>query len=415
MPHPILLIGTLDTKGREYAYVRDLLNRRGHSAIIVDVGVMGEAKCPADYTAEQVARRGGRTLAELQQFGDRNSALDCMMQGAIRISLDLLASKGLGGVLALGGSGGTAIGTAVMRALPIGLPKVMLSTLASGNTKPYVGESDIAMIFPVVDIEGLNRISRPVIANAVGAVCGMAEQSYDEPPDRPLIAASMFGVTTPCVTRLRSRLEAAGYEVVVFHATGSGGRAMENLIRSGFFDAVADITTTEWCDEIVGGVLSAGPDRLTAAAECGIPQVVSCGALDMVNFWALDTVPARFRQRTLHAHNDNVTLMRTSREECVQVAKAIVERLNQAAGPVCLFLPLKGISALDAEDQPFCDPEARQALFTTLQSGVAPHIETVALDLHINDPGFADHVANHLVQMLKIAGRNPKSGTPLQS
>ncbi|MDE2956488.1 MAG: Tm-1-like ATP-binding domain-containing protein [Bacteroidota bacterium] len=407
MPLPILLIGTLDTKGHEYAYALDLLHRRGHPAIVMDVGVIGEPKCPSDITADQVARRGGQSLAALRQAGDRNSALDCMALGAVPISLELLAGGGLGGVLALGGSGGTAIGTAVMRALPIGLPKVMLSTLASGDTKPYVGESDIAMMFPVVDIEGLNRISRPVIANAVGAVCGMAEQSCDELSERPLIAATMFGVTTPCVTRLRAKLEAAGYEVVVFHATGSGGRAMEKLIRSGFFDAVADLTTTEWADEIAGGVLSAGPDRLTAAAESGVPQVVSCGALDMVNFWALNTVPARYRQRTLHTHNDNVTLMRTSREECVRIAEAMAERLNRATGPVCLFFPLQGVSALDATDQPFCDPEARQALFDTLQSRAADHIKTVALDVHINNPDFADHVADHLVQMLKTIGRRP--------
>ena len=400
MSRHILLIGTLDTKGDEYAYVRDLIEARGQSAILVDVGVLGKPACPADYTADLVARQGGQTLAALRQGGDRNAALDCMTLGAIRIARDLMEADQLGGVLALGGSGGTAVGTAVMRELPIGLPKVMLSTLASGDVKPYVGESDIAMMYPVVDIAGLNRISRQVLANAAAAVCGMAEPFSIESTDRPLIAATMFGVTTPCVTRLRARLEAAGYEVVVFHATGSGGRAMENLIRSGFFSAVADVTTTEWCDEVVGGVLSAGPDRLSAAAMCGIPQVVSCGALDMVNFWARDTVPARFQQRTLHAHNDNVTLMRTSREECVQIAEAIAERLNRATAPTCLLLPLQGVSALDADGQPFCDPEARQALFDTLQTQVGPHIETVTLDVHINDPAFADHLADRLINML---------------
>lgn len=405
MPYPILLVGTLDTKGHEYAYVRDLIEERGHSTILVDVGVLGDPGCPADFAADLVAQKGGRTLDEVRAEGDRNSALDTMAQGAIIIAHELIRSGNLGGVLALGGSGGTAVGSAVMRALPIGLPKVMLSTLASGDVRPYVGESDIAMMYPVVDIAGLNRISRPVIANAVGAVCGMAEQPRSEPSDRPLIAATMFGVTTPCVSRLRSRLESAGYEVVVFHATGSGGRAMENLIRSGFFDAVADITTTEWCDEIVGGVLSAGRDRLTAAAISGVPQVVSCGALDMVNFWALSTVPAQFRRRKLHAHNDNVTLMRTTQEECIQIAEAMAERLNQATAPVCLFFPLKGISALDAEGQPFCDPESRQTLFNTLQSHTGPQIETVAVDLHINDPAFADIVANRLMRMMPAAGR----------
>lgn len=401
MQSNILLVGTLDTKGREYAYARDLITQRGHTAIVMDVGVLGESACPADYPASVVAQQAGYTLDSLRQQKDRNAALEVMIRGAVGIAKDLMDAGSLGGVLALGGSGGTAVGTAVMRALPVGLPKVMLSTLASGDVKPYVGESDIAMMYPIVDIAGLNRISRPVIANATGAVCGMVEQKAPESVDKPLIAATMFGVTTLCVTRLRARLEAEGYEVVVFHATGSGGRAMENLIRSGYFAAVADITTTEWCDETVGGVLSAGPDRLTAAAACGVPQIVSCGALDMVNFWALNTVPAQFRDRNLHAHNENVTLMRTTPDECVQIAEAMAERLNQATAPTCLFLPQKGVSALDADGQSFFDTEARNALFDTLRARSGPQVEIVELNHHINDPEFADQMADRLLRMLK--------------
>lgn len=401
MPSSILLIGTLDTKYSEYAYARDLIVERGHTAILMDVGVLGDSAGHPDYAASVVAERGGYTLESLRKGQDRNAALEAMTSGAINIANDLLKAGRIGGVLALGGSGGTAVGTAVMRALPVGLPKVMLSTLASGDVKPYVGESDIAMMYPIVDIAGLNRISRPVIANAAGAVCGMVEQEIPESSDKPLIAATMFGVTTPCVTRLRTRLEAAGYEVVVFHATGSGGRAMENLIRSGYFAAVADITTTEWCDETVGGVLSAGPDRMTAAATCGVPQIVSCGALDMVNFWALDTVPAQFRKRQLHAHNENVTLMRTTPDECVRIAEAISERLNQSTAPTYLFLPHKGVSALDAEGQTFFDAEASNALFETLRALTGPQVEIVESNHHINDPEFADQMADRLIEMLK--------------
>ena len=398
MTRSILLVGTLDTKGHEYAYARDLIEARGHVALVMDVGVVGEPTCKADIAANVVARSGGSTLAKLRKGSNRNTALDVMTLGAVRLAQGLGAS--IAGVLALGGSGGTAVGTAVMRSLPIGLPKVMLSTLASGDVGPYIGESDITMMYSVVDIAGLNRISRPIIANSVGAVCGMVEQVAPPSHDRPLIAVTMFGVTTPCVTRLRTRLDAAGYETVVFHATGSGGRAMEKLIRNRFFVGVADVTTTEWCDEIVGGVLSAGPDRLTAAAECGIPQVVSCGALDMVNFWALNTVPEHLRNRRLHAHNANVTLMRTNTDECTRIARAIVEQLNRAIAPVKLFIPLKGISALDAEGQPFFAPAANKALFDTLRAHAGPNVQVVELDLHINDSAFADTLALHLIEML---------------
>jgi uncharacterized protein (UPF0261 family) len=287
-----------------------------------------------------------------------------------------------------------------MRALPVGMPKVMVSTVASGQVNSYVGEKDITMMYTVVDIAGLNRISRRILTNAAGAVCGMAEQPEPVSDERPIITATMFGVTTPCVQRLRQRLEAEGYEVLIFHATGSGGRAMEGLISGGFIAGVADVTTTEWCDELVGGVLSAGPDRLDAAGKAGVPQVVSVGALDMVNFGPRESVPDYFRDRRFHVHNPNVTLMRTTAAESRQLGEIIAGKLNAARGPVTLVLPLRGVSALDAPGQPFHDPVADAALFDALRQNVAPNVSLVELDHHINDPEFADALADHLLSLL---------------
>ena len=397
----ILLVGTLDTKGMEYAYARELIESWGLPCILMDVGVMGDPQCEPDISADEVARVVGSSLSTLRESGSRSHALDVLTQGAVELAGNVAPQ--LAGVMALGGSGGTAVGTAVMRSLPIGLPKVMLSTLASGNIAPYIGESDIAMMYSVVDIAGLNQISRVTISNAVGALCGMVKQETSDNASalRPLIAASMFGVTTPCVTMVRDLLEASGYEVVVFHATGSGGRAMEKLIADGFFKGVADITTTEWCDEVVGGVLSAGPHRMEAAIAARIPQVISCGALDMVNYWALETVPIKFRERTLHPHNANVTLMRTSAEECAQIGREIGVRLSRARAPVTLLIPLRGVSMLDAPDQPFFDSSANQALFSSLCANCGSSVNVKEYDLHINDPGFAEALAEELMQNLR--------------
>jgi uncharacterized protein (UPF0261 family) len=276
----------------------------------------------------------------------------------------------------------------------------MVSTVASGDVQPYVGIKDVTMMYSVVDIAGLNRISRRVLANAAGAVCGMVEQDMPAADDKPLIAATMFGVTTPCVTAVREQLEEAGYEVLVFHATGSGGKAMEGLINDGFITGVADVTTTEWCDELVGGVLSAGPHRLEAAGKKGVPQVVSCGALDMVNFWAVETVPPQFKNRILYKHNPNVTLMRTTPEECAELGRIIANKLNQAKGPTTLFIPLQGVSAIDSEGQPFHLPKANQALFSSLRQNIRPPVELVELDMHINDPAFAVAIADCLLDLL---------------
>jgi uncharacterized protein (UPF0261 family) len=404
MSKTILLIGTLDTKGEEFAFVQSLIHERGHQTILMDAGIF-PASVAADIAAEEVASAGGAELDALRAQGDRGRAMVVMQRGVATLTRSLFERGEIDGVLGLGGSGGTVLATAGMRSLPVGVPKVMVSTLASGDVAAYVDTKDITMMYSVIDIAGLNRLSRQVLGNAAGMICGALEQTMPEgEKDRPLIAASMFGVTTPCVTEVRRRLEEAGYEVLVFHATGSGGRAMEGLIADGFFEGVADLTTTEWCDELVGGVLSAGPDRLDAAAEAGLPQVVSVGALDMVNFWGLDTVPSQFRDRNLYQHNENVTLMRTTVEESRELGRIVAGKLSEARGPVVLMLPLKGISMIDAPGEPFYSPEADQALFGAIRENLAHHVELIEVDAHINEDAFAEAVA---AELLKLLGNTP--------
>jgi uncharacterized protein (UPF0261 family) len=407
MSKTILLIGTLDTKGEEYGYVRELITARRHQTLLMNAGVTGEPGLTPDIEAEAVAQAGGSSLTDLRQQADRGAAIEVMARGAAQLTTRLYAEGKVDAVLGLGGSGGTAIATPAMRELPVGLPKLMVSTVASGDVQPYVGTKDVALMYSVVDIAGLNRISRRILANAAGAICGMVEQEMPAAEDKVLIAATMFGVTTPCVTTVRQRLEEAGYEVLVFHATGSGGRAMEGLINDGYISGVADVTTTEWCDQLVGGVLSAGPNRLEAAGRNQVPQVVSCGALDMVNFWAFETVPDQFKDRTLYRHNPNVTLMRTTPAECAELGRIIASKLNRAQGPTSLFIPLQGVSAIDREGQPFYLPEADAALFEALRQNVKPPVELVELDLHINDPAFATTIADRLLELLAVQEQRP--------
>jgi uncharacterized protein (UPF0261 family) len=397
----ILLIGTLDTKGREYAFIRDLIRARGHTPFVLDAGVLGEPTFTPDSPAHRTAEAGGGSLAELRERRDRGHALEIMGLGARALALELLEKDAFDAVFAMGGSGGTSIGATAMQALPVGMPKLIVSTMASGNVGPYVDVKDITMMYSVVDVAGLNRVSRQVFSNAAGAICGMAEQGPLTGEQKPLVAATMFGVTTPCVDRVRERIESAGYEMLVFHAVGSGGRAMESLVADGFVSGLADITTTEWCDELVGGVLSAGPDRLDAAAAAGIPQVVSLGALDMVNFGPRDTVPPQFESRTLYVHNPQVTLMRTTPDECARLGEIIAEKLNRTTGPTVLFIPLKGVSAIDVEGMPFYDPAADAALFEAIRAHLdRSRVDLVELDLAINDPAFADAMADRLLGML---------------
>ena len=405
----ILLIGTLDTKGAEYAYVRDRIRSHGDEALVMDLGILGEPAFPPDVPAADVARAGGGDLSALRARGDRGSAVEIMLAGACALVPALHAKRRFDAVLGLGGGGGTAMIAAAMRTLPVGVPKLMVSTMASGNTAPYVDVKDITMMYSVADIAGLNPLTRRILTNAAGAICGMAaaDAGPATEPGRPLVAATMFGVTTPCVTAVRERLERAGYDVLVFHATGTGGRAMEGLIADGYVAGVADVTTTEWCDEVVGGVLSAGPDRLGAAARAGVPQVVSVGALDMVNFGAFDDVPERFRGRKLYRHNPAVTLMRTTPDECTEIGTRIAAQLNRATGPVVLMLPLRGVSAIDKAGEPFHDPDADAALFAALRARAAPHVRIVDVDVHINDPAFAEAVSAQLCELLNETGTAP--------
>jgi uncharacterized protein (UPF0261 family) len=405
---PVILIGTLDTKGAEFQFVRDLLNQAGIGTLVIEAGVLQPPHFKPDVSREEVYSAAGTSLSAIQQAGDRGRAIEAAAKGVAKIALDLFAQEKIDGVLSLGGSAGTTIGTAAMRALPFGLPKLMVSTLASGQVRPYVGVRDIIMMPSVVDISGLNRISRTVLTNAANAMIGMVRESHKAhgplsvgSEDKPLVAATMFGVTTPCVEACRKTMENNGFEVLVFHATGTGGMTMESFIKDGLINGVLDITTTELADELVGGVLSAGPDRLTAAALRGVPQVISLGALDMVNFGPPDTVPEKFRCRRFYQHNPTVTLMRTTPEENDRLGKEIAEKASAAQGPMAVVVPLRGVSAIDAEGKPFWWPEADAALFQSLRNWISPRVEMIELDMHINDPAFAEAATSKLLAMLR--------------
>lgn len=398
----VVIVGTLDTKSEEIGFARDVIAAQGIEVHLIDTGVMGEPEIEPDTTATVVAEAGGEDLEALQDAGDRGAAVEVMGKGAAEISTRLHDEGTLDGILGLGGSGNTSIATAAMRALPVGVPKVMVSTMASGDTEPYVGSSDIAMLYSVADIEGLNQLSRIVISNAALAMVGIVANHSDiKVEDKPTIGLTMFGVTTPCIQTAREWLEDHDYETIVFHATGTGGRAMENLIEEGIIDGVLDVTTTEWADELVGGVLSAGPHRLEAAGKRGIPQVVSTGALDMVNFGSEDSVPAEFEGRQFHVHNPQVTLMRTTREENNEFGRIIAEKLTAATGPTALALPLSGVSMLDAEGENFHDPEADAALFDALRENLDTDVELIELDANVNDEVFARAIAKKLHEYMQ--------------
>ena len=398
MRHTVVLVGSLDTKADEYAFVRDLLRAAGVSTVTLDTGVLGEPGFSPDIDRQRVAQAGGEDLARLVKAGDRGAALTIMAHGAQSIIQGLQKEGKIHGALALGGTGGTSVAATAFRGLPIGFPKIIVSTAASGNTEPYIGETDLILVPSIVDIAGLNRISRRVLTNATFALVGMVTAPpVAERGDRQMIAASMFGVTTPCVTHARERLEALGYEVLVFHMTGSGGRAMESLIRQGFFAGVLDVTTTELADHLVGGVFDAGAGRVTAASATGTAQVISVGALDMVNFGPRDSVPERFRTRNLYEHNSSVTLMRTTSEECAALGAELAEKAAAAKGPTTVVLPLGGISAIATEGGPFFDSEADAALFSAIRTGLeGSGVPLLELDTDINSPVFAEAIANQL-------------------
>ncbi len=397
----VVLVATLDTKGHELGHVRGLLRSWGHATIVIDAGALGAPAIEPDISRERVFEAAGTTAEAVRLRGDRGQAVAAASKGVAAVVKELHAQGKVDAILGIGGGAGTTIGTRAMRALPFGVPKLMLSTLASGQVRPYVGGSDLLMMHSVADLAGLNQLTRTVLGNAAAAVRGMIESrpGQDQEDGGPVLAATMFGVTTRCVDQARTILEKAGCEVLVFHATGVGGQSMETLVRDGKIQAVLDLTTTEIADEVVGGILSAGPDRLRAAGRAGIPQVVSTGALDMVNFGPIQTVPERFRERRLHVHNENVTLLRTTPEENARIGAFMAEALGDAKGPVVLVLPLGGVSAIDVPGQPFHDPEADAALFEALRVGLRGRgqVEIVERPEAINDPAFAAYAAERML------------------
>ncbi|MFE3145452.1 Tm-1-like ATP-binding domain-containing protein [Streptomyces sp. NPDC059218] len=410
----VVLVGTLDTKGPEYEWLSARLRESGCDVVLVDAGVMPSpvGTVTGDIDAAAVARRAGHGLEALRANGDRGAAVSAMADGVEQIVGDLYREGQLDAVLAVAGSGGSFIAARAMQALPIGVPKVLVSTMASGDVSPYVGSSDITMMYSVVDVAGINSVSTQIMGNAVAAAAGMAihhERRLNEsqPQGRPLIGASMFGVTTQAVDAARQRLDELGYEVLVFHATGAGGRALEKLAAGGFLAGVLDLTTTELADDLVGGVLSAGPDRLTAAGRAGLPQVVAPGALDMVNFGAADTVPERFAGRRFLEHNPTVTLMRTTADEMAELGGSMGRKLASAHGPTAVLWPLGGVSAVDAPGGPFHDPEADAAGLASLRAALrGSAVDLREIGAHLNDASFAVAAADHLHQLISTQERS---------
>lgn len=400
MTKTIAVIGALDTKGAEFAFVKGELLRRNCRVLVINTGIMGVPLLTPEIDADVVAEAGGRSLADLRAEGDRGTAVATMTSGVATIVKKLYDEGKIDGVLGMGGSAGTVMATAAMRQLPIGFPKVMVSTLAAGDTTAYVGTKDIVLIPSVVDVAGVNRISAPIFANAVGAIVGMVETAVPAIETKPLIAASMFGNTTKLVDQCRAILDEHGYETLVFHATGTGGRTMESLIAEGYFTAVLDVTTTEWADELVGGFLTAGPERMDGAAKQNLPQVIAPGCLDMVNFWGPDSVPAKYKDRKFYYWNPNVTLMRTTPEENAALGRILAEKANQSATAVAFFLPLQGVSVLDSPGGEFWWPEADNALFTAIKTHVRPGIPVYELDCNINDAAFAGAVTGKLLEFM---------------
>lgn len=399
----IAILGTLDTKGAECEFLADQIRVRGYTTLLIDVGTSGnQPQVTPDIHCSEIIQ--GINFAEM----DRGTAVKTMSDAIPVFLASLAAERKIDGVISLGGGSGTAIATSAMRVLPIGFPKVMISTVAGGNAGAYIGVKDIVMFPSIVDVAGINRISRKIFSIAAGAICGMVATEIPSSEDRPLIAASMFGNTTDCVQVARSILEDAGYEVLIFHSTGIGGRTMEGLIGSGMIAGVLDVTTTEWADELGGGVFNAGRNRLESAAKNGVPAIITPGCLDMVNFNEPETVPVRYKGRNLYKHNPQVTLMRTNADECAELGRILAEKVNLSTGPVSVLLPLKAISVISAKGQPFHDPDADAALFEAIRSTLQKKIRLVEIDCTINDPEFAQTCAQELLGNLERYPDDPK-------
>lgn len=415
MKKVIALLGALDTKGAEYKFVKECIESSGHRALAIDIGILGPPHFAPDISREEVAKAGGVDISVLARKQDRSEAVAAMSRGAAVLLPKLHAEGRFDAILALGGTGGTSVACAAMRNLPLGVPKIMVSTVAGGDVSGYVGIKDIVMIPSIVDVAGLNRISREVFARAAATVCAMAETRVPEGQDKPVIVASMFGNTTSAVNHAKTILDKEGYETLVFHCTGSGGRTMESLVQAGLVTGVLDITTTEWADELVGGVLTAGPTRLEAAARAGVPAVVVPGCLDMVNFWAPETVPGKFKDRKFYQHNPNVTLMRTNVEENQRLGNILAEKINLSIGPVTVLLPLRGLSVIDSAGGAFWWPEADEALFHALKKDLRPDIPLIEMDCAINDPPFAEACVAHLLQNIARKRSNSSNRASLST
>jgi uncharacterized protein (UPF0261 family) len=400
MAKTIAVIGALDTKGEEFLFVKKEIEKRGHKALVINVGIVDEPGFEPDVPADEVAEAAGCSLSILQEKSDRGLAIETMSNGIAKVTADLHSAGRIQAVISMGGSAGTEIGTAGMRALPLGIPKVMVSTLASGDTKPYLGTRDIVMLPSIVDVAGINRLSARAYANAVGAVIGMVETPAPEIDEKPLLAASMFGNTTPVVNRCRSIMEDNEYEFIIFHQVGTP-ETLESLVADGYISGVLDITTTEWADEITGGVLAGGPDRYDIVSEMGVPQVVAPGCVDMANFWARETVPEKYADRRIYQWAHNITLMRTTPEENAAIGRILAEKANQSSGPVAFFLPLKGVSMLDAPGKEFWWPEANRALYDAIKDHLKPDIPVFEMDCNINDVEFADAMALKMLEFLQ--------------
>jgi uncharacterized protein (UPF0261 family) len=401
MPKTVVIVGSLDTKGREFAFIRDLIEKEGLQTLVIDFGVMGRPAFEADIKRNEVAEAAEGDLAYLGSGEHKDLAMRTMADGLAKVVSGLYQQGRIDGIIGMGGTGGTSIATAAMRVLPVGLPKVMVSTVGGGDVSAYAGTRDITFMPSIVDVAGINSISRKIYTNAAGAIAGMVKlETTEAAQEKPLVTASMFGNTTDCVDRARAIVEENGYEVLVFHATGAGGKTMESLIEDGFITASMDITTTELADAVCGGVFSAGMQRGLAASQASIPAVIVPGCVDMANFWGIDTVPEKYRDRNLYEWNPNVTLLRTNVEENRQIGELIAAAANASSAPVAILLPLKGVSMLDSEGGRFWDPQADQACFQAIKSNLNPGIPVIEMKNNINDPQFADKVAETLLGML---------------
>jgi uncharacterized protein (UPF0261 family) len=401
------MIGAFDTKGSEYAFMRERILARGHEVLTVNTAVLGSSDLfPVDVGAGKVAEAGGGSLEQLRERKDRGEAMKVMCAGALAIVRSLHNEGKIDGIIGMGGTGGTTVVTSAMRALPVGVPKVCVSTAASGDVAVYVGTKDITMIPSIVDVAGINRVSRIIFSRAAGAICGMVEADIPQSREnKPVITASMFGNTTDCVNACMEKLSAKGYEILVFHATGTGGKTMESLVQEGLVDAVLDITTTEWADTVCGGIFDAGEERLDAPGRMGIPHLIVPGCVDMANFGGLDTVPEKYKKakRTLYEWNPSVTLMRTNSQENERMGKIFAQKANAAKGPVAFLIPLKGVSILDGDDQPFCDRQADKAMFDAIKANLKEGVTVVEMDNNINDTEFSAKAVEMMLELIERA------------